>query len=651
MKHILTIVLVFITFLLRAQHEFEKYDWNTLPAQNQSDTIKSVDGTVVLLERRITEVYLNPKDIFEEIYVFHKKIKVESHQAVNEQNKIYIPVKDVIEILKIEARFISPNGKITELKNESIKEIDNLENKGNYKTFAIEGAEVGGQVEYYYILKRKLNPFGSVFIQEDVPKGDIAIIYSYPSKLGFLIKSYNGFPDFKTSSGGDDRIYLKANAGYIPSLKSERYAYYKANLQRYEFTLAYNSYTSALRIYSWAKACNTIYENLYPLKKNEASAISDWLKKMKLSGKDTVAKIREIENVVKSEISISEDNHQEMDLADIIKLKQSGKYNAVRLFVALLRAADIDFELVMTSDMETTPFDPQFNSYNFLDEYLVYFPSAKAFLTPDDQSYRLGMIPSNYQGGFGIFMHPISYNDKMSTLAYDIRQIPQASCFSNTDSLFQVITLDLDQAELKARTRRTFYGDIGRSFQAFWQFTPQDRRDELMKVVFNMGSENTRIDSYKISNETPECIGLKPISWEVESTATALVENAGDDIIVKIGETIGTQSELYQSTTRKLPIKIDVLRNYYRKILFNIPEGYVVTNPTDLNMHVEMLNNGKTSCIFTSDAKVEGRQLVIISTEYYAESDYPAYRYEEFRNVINASADYNKKTLILKKKK
>jgi len=649
MKQLLIIVLLSIPLLLSAQNEFEKYNWNTIPAQNQADTIKSVDGTVVLLERRITEVYLNAKDIFEEIYVFHKKIKVESHQAVNEQNKIYIPVKDVIDILKIEARFIAPNGKITPLKNESIKEVENLENNGNFKTFAIEGAEVGGQVEYYYILRKKLSTYGTVIIQEDVPKGDVAIIYAYPSKLGYLVKSYNGFPGFSRTEE-KEKIYQRANAGYIPSLKSELYAYYKANLQRYEYTLAYNSYASALRTYSWAKACNTIYENLYTLKKNEESSVRSWLKKMKLSGKDTESRIREIENSVKSEISISEDIQQEMDLEDIIKLKQSGKYNAVRLFVALFRAAEIDFELVMTSDMEITPFDPDFNSYNFLDEYLLYFPSIRLFLTPDDPSYRLGMIPSNYQGGYGIFMHPINYNEKINTLAYDIRKIPQATCYNNTDSLFQVITVDLDQAELKAKTRRTFYGDIGRSFQAFWQFTPQDKRDDLMKVVFNMGSENTRIDSYKVSNEFPEFIGLKPISWDVESTATALVENAGDDVIIKIGESIGTQSELYQSTTRKLPIKIDVLRNYYRKIIFNIPDGYVVTNPADLNMYVEMKNNGKTSCIFTSDATVKGGQLVIISTEYYSESDYPVSRYDEFRKVINASADYNKKTLILKKK-
>jgi len=651
MKRILTFAFIFLSTGLWAQSEFESYTWNTIPAQNQSDTIKSVDGTVVLLERRITEIYANKQSVFEEIFVFHKKIKVETHQAVNEQNKIYIPIGNVIDILKIEARFISPGGKITNLKKESIKEVENLENKGNFKTFAIEGAEVGGQIEYYYILRKKLTAYGGIFIQEDVPKGDVVVIYAFPQKLGFIFKSYNGFPDFKLTPGEEGKLsYLRAGCGYIPSLRPERYAYYKANLMRYEFTMAYNYYNSLLRVYSWTQAGRNVYDNLIPLKKNEESAVRSWLKKMKLPEKDQESKIRAIENIVKAEISISEDIKDEMDLEDIIKQKQSNKFNSIRLFAALFQTENIDFEIVLTSDMETEPFDPDFNCYNFMDNYLIYFPAIDAYLTPDDPSYRLGLTPSNYQGGYGIFMHPIAYNEKLKTMAYDVKKIPVTSCFTNTDSLYQDIYIDIDQAELKAKSRRVFFGDIGRNFQSFWDFIDNDRKDEIIKVIFNMGSENTHVDSYKVKNDSPENIGVNPIDWDLNITAGSLVESAGDDIIVKIGETIGTQSELYQSSTRKLPVKIDVLRNYYRKIIFNIPEGYTITNPADLNMHVEMINNGKTSCIFTSEATVTGNQLLIISKEYYSETDYPVSRYEEFRKVINASADYNKKTILLKKK-
>ncbi len=649
MKRLLTITLILLSAGLLAQSEYETYAWNTVPPRNQTDTIKSVDGTVVLLERRITEVYVSPNDILEEIFVFHKKIKVESHQAVNEQNKIYIPVHNVIDFIKIEARFISPGGKISNLKAESIKEVENLENKGNFRTFVIEGAEVGGQIEYFYILRKKLNPYGSVYIQEDVPKGDVQVIYAYPSKLGFLIKSYNGFPDFVLSSDDKGKNYLKSNAGYIPSLRTEAYAYYKANLMRYEFTLAYNNYVSSLRQYSWSKACSNLYPNLIVLKKNEESAVRSWIKKLNIPERDLSTKVRYIENRIKSEISISEDMNQDLDLAEIIKLKQSGKHDALRLLLAILQAENIRFEIVLTSDMEVQPFDPEFNCFNFLDTYLVHIPEINAYIAPSDPLYRMGIIPSICQGEFALFMHPISYNEELNTLAYDIRQIPSATCYENTDTMFQVINVDFDQAELKVKSRRAFYGDVARNFQSFWHYTDDKRKAEILPLMFNMGSENTHINSYSVINEKPENIGLNPIIWDLDITASALVENAGDDIVVKIGETIGTQSELYQATTRKLPIKIDVLRNYYRNIVFNIPAGYKVANPTDLNMHVEMLNNGKTSCIFTSESKIVGNQLIIISKEYYSESEYPVSRYEEFRSVINAAADYNKKTLILKK--
>ena len=649
MKRLLTITLILLSAGLLAQSEYETYAWNTVPPRNQTDTIKSVDGMVVLLERRITEVYVSPKDILEEIFVFHKKIKVESHQAVNEQNKIYIPVHNVIDFIKIEARFISPGGKISNLKAESIKEVENLENKGTFRTFVIEGAEVGGQIEYFYVLRKKLNPYGSVYIQEDVTKGEVQVIYAYPSKLGFLIKSYNGFPDFVLSSDDKGKNYLKSNAGYIPSLRTEAYAYYKANLMRYEFTLAYNNYVSSLRQYSWSKACSNLYPNLIVLKKNEESAVRSWIKKLNIPGSDLSTKVRYIEDRIKSEISISEDMNQDMDLAEIIKLKQSGKHDALRLLLAILQAENIRFEIVLTSDMEVQPFDPEFNCFNFLDTYLVHIPGINAYIAPSDPLYRMGIIPSNCQGEFALFMHPISYNEELNTLAYDIRQIPSATCFENTDTMYQVINVDFDQAELKVKSRRAFYGDVARNFQSFWHYTDDKRKAEILPLMFNMGSENTHINSYSVINEKPENIGLNPIIWDLDITASALVENAGDDIIIKIGETIGTQSELYQATTRKLPVKIDVLRNYYRNIVFNIPAGYKVANPTDLNMHVEMLNNGKTSCIFTSESKIVGNQLIIISKEYYSESEYPVSRYEEFRRVINAAADYNKQTLILKK--
>ena len=649
MKQILIFLFILLSTGLWAQTEFESYSWNTLPAKNQADTIKSIAGTVILLERRITEVYVNKEKIFEEIFVYHKKIEVETHQAIDGQNKIYIPIQDVIEIVKIEARFISPKGKITLLKKESIKELENLENKGNFKTFAIEGAEVGGQIEYFYILRKKFNPHGGNYIQDEIPKGDVTVIFAYPSKLEYIIKTYNGLPSFQLTTSESGKSYLKSEVGYIPSLPKEEYAYYKASLMRYEYTLAYNKYNTSLRIYSWSNACTNIYSNLIPLKKNEESAVRAWIKKIDIPKTDLLTKVRYIENRIKSEISISEDLKQEMDLEDIIKLKQSNKRGVVRLFLAIFQAENIGVEVIVTGDMESHPFDPDFKCFNYLDNYMIYVPAIDAYLAPDDPEYRIGVIPSNYQGGFGLFLHPISYNDKLSTMAYELKQIPVAANLSNADTMYHEINIDIEKAQLRAKSYRAYYGEVARIFQSFWHLMDKDKKNELVALIFNMGSENTTIEKYSVINDSPENIGLNPMIWNLDIIANSLVENAGNDIIVKIGETISTQAELYQATTRKLPIKISVLHNYYRKIIFNIPAGYEVTNPTDLNMHVEMNTNGKTGCIFTSEAEVINNQLIIISKEYYCDPEYPVSRYEEFRNVINASADFNKKTIVLKK--
>ncbi len=94
---------------------------------------------------------------------------------------------------------------------------------------------------------------------------------------------------------------------------------------------------------------------------------------------------------------------------------------------------------------------------------------------------------------------------------------------------------------------------------------------------------------------------------------------------------------------------VDAVHNYYRKLVFDIPAGYTVSNLADLNMKVEMQNNGKPSCGFTSWYEISGNKLFVYSREYYTEYGYPADRFEAFRKVINAAADFNKKTIILTK--
>jgi hypothetical protein len=651
MKNPFISLFIFCCTLLAGQEpEYSGYSWSTFPPAKEIDTVKAVNGSVITLERRISEVYANKDNIFEEISIIHRKIRVTTHEAVNDFNKIYVPVSNVIEILDIRARFISPEGKITELPKESIHQVENLENKGDYKSFAIEGAETGGEIEYYYKLRKKYDPYGTQVIQGEQPRTNVQVIFVYPSKLEYQVKSYNGFPAFSSRTDTlTGKTWLQADAAVIPSLLSEKYAAYKANLMRYEFTLAYNNFNSLFRTYSFSKISANLYGNIYELSKSEKSAVKSVIKKLKLMGLDSRQKARKIEDWVKTEIAISEELTSMPDIVQMIKLKQTTKSGALRIMVALLNEAGLNFELVATCDKSERTFDPDFNGFNFLDDYLIYYPELNQFILPENPVYRLGINPSAYQGSFGIFLHPITYGGKLKTLAYEIKRLPVDSYEKNADTMIVNLSLNLSKLNLNASIYRVFYGEWAASIQSFWSYMNEERHQNMISEIFNMGNINTTINSYKITHESQSDIAVNPLQWNVDLTANSLVEQAGNDLIVKIGETIGEQSELYQETKRKLPIVVDAVHNYFRKLIFEIPTGYTISSISDLNMNVEMQNNGRLSCCFTSWYEVSGNKLVVYSCEYYTENDYPADRFEAFRKVINAAADFNKKTIILTK--
>ncbi len=341
---------------------------------------------------------------------------------------------------------------------------------------------------------------------------------------------------------------MQADVAVIPSLLSEKYAAYKANLMRYEFTLAYNNYNSVLRTYSFTRISANLYGNIYELSKSEKSAVKSVIKKLKLTGLDNRQKIRRIEDWVKTDIAVSDELTSMPDIVQMIKLKQTTKSGALRIMVALLNEAGLNFELVGTCDKSERVFDPDFNGFNFLDDYLIYFPELNQFIQPENQVYRLGINPSAYQGCFGLFLHPISYGEKLKTLAYEVKQLPVDSYEKNADTMVVNLSLNLSKLNLDASIYRVFYGEWAANIQSFWGYMNEERHQSIISEIFNMGNQNTTINSYKITHESQSDIAVNPLQWNVDLTANSLVEQAGNDLIVKIGETIGAQSELYQET-------------------------------------------------------------------------------------------------------
>jgi hypothetical protein len=649
MKLFLSISFLIISGILRGQEtKYEKYNWNAMPEVRQNDTVNPVDGVKFTFERRIKEVYVNKENNFEEINIFHRRIKVETNNAIDNYNKIYVPVKNVIEVLNIKARFISPNGKITELEQENIKEVQNLENKGDFKIFAIEGIEKGGEIEYFYTLRTQFNAFQSIRMQGEEPRMNVEVIFTFPSKLDYLVKSYNGFPDFTIEKNDKTgHTVMQTRAEYIPALAEEEYSNYGAHLMRYEYTLAYNSFNSVLRSYSWSKVSNNMYANFYQLTKSEQSAIDNLAKKLEIKSGSSEQKIRAVENWIKAEISVSDAITGNPSLDETIEFKQTSEQGAARLFVTLLTKLKIPFELVLTCDRTLRKFDPDFNGWNFLDDYLIYFPDIDQYIVPDDPNIRCGVNAFNYQGEYGLFLHPVRYNEKLGSMAYRIKKLPVLPCSQNIDSLIIKVNCNFNQLKTDMIIHREMSGAVGYTFQSFWESIDEERHKEIISEVFDMGDKNTNIQSFRVINGSRTDIGVRPIIFDINMTANSLLESAGNDFILNIGKTIGTQVEMYQTSKRKLPVDIQFVHAFSRKIEINIPEGYKVSNLEEIKMRAEMVENGKVSAYFTSWYEQTGNTINIYCHEVYPELGYPVSSFDQFREVINAAADFNKKKLII----
>ena len=129
-----------------------------------------------------------------------------------------------------------------------------------------------------------------------------------------------------------------------------------------------------------------------------------------------------------------------------------------------------------------------------------------------------------------------------------------------------------------------------------------------------------------------------------------LHENAGKNILVKIGEVIGTQVQMYQEKKRVLPISLDYPHALDRIITFTVPDGYKIKNPDDIVLNVTDKNeSGKETMGFISSYKTQGKELIITIHEFYKSIYYDVNKIDEFSKVINAAADFNKVTLVLEK--
>jgi len=653
MKQIFALtLLVFLSKLLFAQ-EFDyslNTTWADKPSMHEAHKPFDSSSAVGILDERKIE-YRNEKDnLF--IYEYdHRIIKIMNDNGIEMFNKIYIPVYANAEIQNIKARTILSDGKVIDISTDKIKEID--EDGETYKLFAMDGLEKGCEVEYAYTVKRNLSVFGSqVFQRRNVPYQQAKFTLITPSYLKFDAKGYNGFKVSKDSVVGEQRIIV-GYSNNIDELEEEKYSNQDPYLQRVDYKLSYNiSKNENVRLYTWKEFAKQSFTGYTNRTQKEEKALDAFIGKMQLpSNADDAARILAIEDYVKNNINI--DKKLIADDADniehIVKNKAADDDGIVRLFAGIFDKLSINYQFVFPGTRTGFTIDEELENWNRANDVLIYFPTTGKYISPVSVDLRYPYIPFEFTAIRGLFLKGTVIGDFKTAIGsfnnVSIEPFDQHAINMEADIRFDE-TLDT----ILINSKQILRGYGATSYRPIYAFLPADKQEEANKEIIKAVAGSENISNIKIENPAfTNYFDNKPLVISADVKSTTLVERAGNKILLKVGDVIGPQAQMYQEKPRRLPVELPFPHVLDRKIILHIPGGYTVKNLNDINMNIEYKEDGETTMGFVSSYTQNSNEIIILVNETYRKIQYPLSQFEEFKNVINASADFNKVVLVLQK--
>lgn len=635
-------------FSLAAQtYEDAGYDWQK-DRKRYEVTGQEEEHQGIILKRYAKAEYAyedqnNSPFIFRTLHVI---MRVNNTDGINRYNKIYIPMKEEGGLLKVKARTISKAGKVTELDEGDILEMSDDENNNKYKAFVLDGLEPGSEIEYLFITKDAFSFYSREYFQSDIPWKDISFELVTPENLVFNWKGYNGLPEAADTTL-DEKNRTKVEIPYAPEMEDEDYALYNNNKMRMDYYLAYNRARGNARVYTHASAAQVMFETICKTETSEKKAIDELIKTLKLAAQKPEEKIIKLENYLKTNIAVYT-NAPTTDIPSVIKNKYASELGIMRVYAAVLKAVGINYQIVVTCDRDKVKFDPELDSWSYLENYVLYFPDFDKYLAPQEQQMRYGIIPPEWTANHGLFIKRVSMGGIESGLG-KVGFIEPLPYDKNFDNIYADITFTNDD-RIQLNVKRELGGYNAVQIQPVYPLLTADKQKEISEELLKSLVPDAEFVSVEAKNVELNVNPLQsPFTLVATMKSAVLLERAGNKLLFKVGEVIGPQVEMYQDTERKFDVENDYNRTYYREIKFTIPAGYAVKNLDDLNMAVQHLMNGEKAYAFESSYTVSGSVVSATINEYYKVISCPKSEFQQYRNVINAAADFNKVVLVLEK--
>lgn len=628
----------------------EDYKWPSNPEKIEVAKQFADASAVVLKDVRIYNFYYDKtkeKDNLTCEHLHHRIVQINDTRAIEVYNRLYIPLSGVIEIMDIQARTITSDGKITELDKYKIKELANKEGEGAYKIFAFEGLEKGSRLEYFYKVKEEVDYSLRFTVQGSDPVQFHEVEIITPDNLKYEHKTYNGKSE-TIDTVVDEKRYIVLTSRNIPGLDEEKYSTYTANLMRHEAQLAYNSASGKSRILSYNSAVQRSYGFIYEIDPKVTKKIEKISEQLKLSKMDAKDKIKNIENYIKTTIQIEKKRAADLeDLSKILQNKLADNNGILKLYINFFEANGISCQLVYTTDRSKVAFDPDFESWNYLGENLLYFPDVDALIDPTDISLRFPMVSTLYTLNSGLFMEEVTVG-KFKSATYSIKKIPALDVSKSGEVIDATCRFNKNMDSVNVKFTRSFMGQLAYPYRFIFNYIQKEDKKKQLDELMKFAMADARVISEEVKN-TDFLDSEKPLVTTGEVIGSSLIEKTGKDVIFKIGDLLGPQSELYQEKERQSQIDMFYAHSYQRTLKLEVPAGYKLSGLDAIKMNIHFDFGGKDACGFKSDYTLDGNVLNVTIREYYNIIQLPKTEFENFRKVINAAADFNKISVVLEK--
>lgn len=647
-KYCCVLICCMLAISLYATTIFKPYQWESARSRYALSE-KDRALTELILKQHTQYDYVFENNEFVMYSTIHRIVYVNNNEAVQKHNRIVISMSSAIELVELKARAINKEGKAVYFDESNLKELKEESSGRAFKIFAIEGVELGSEIEYYFIRKMRPSVFDRVFLQYDVPVKNNSFLLTSPEHLKFDFKTYNDFPEVKVEENDEMNVYLTAMTE-VPALRTEAFSNFDPNRKRIEFKLAYNTARSTARLYTWDEAARTFCRLLTDLSKEDEKALGKFVKTLKDDpSKSLEERIKRIEKIIKSDIQVNKESNDEAlsSLASILKVKVASNQGMTRLFVGVFDKLKVQCHPVITCSRENIKFDGEFDSWAFLDEYVLYFPETKQFLSPYAFECRYPFIQPELTAQKGLFIKPVKIGEINSALS-SIGDIPAMDYSYNIDNLDIEVVFNDDLAVNKIRQKREFGGYNAVYFTPYYDMMSADQRVGIIEEITKQIAPDANIKEWTAR----PLLEAKSHNFvvDVNFESSHFIEKAGSRVLFKVGQLIGRQIEMYRDDQRTAEVENDFNRMYDRTIKIHLPKGYQIKNLNDLKLDITYRDKDNVPFLFKSNYTLTDNLLEVRIEEYYKQIYAPLSRYEDFRRVINAAADFNKITLVLEKK-